>query len=322
MSSFDSIPPQNSGLPKIFLANLLALLLLGVSACLWVLHFTNWFPAIGGFLALGGAFSWLAFVFNILKKDRLEELQDWADRVVFGSGGTLSVVLILFAALLVVWMGTTTVQVESLQTESTRGLWVLQEGSTKGDPEQLPAGQEVRYVAWHLPWSSHTYRVKVSGYPELKVAMRAPRRANLVVPDHFLQPVLVFRPTVDLLNSLRGDPMKLVVNVREVAGSERVLAPYAGQAVWIGCDADVDVPPARLDAWRAELGARVMSHLLYFWAHPTALPAPSLQLQAGQTVKIAVETHDGSEYAKGSFVVVRIQQRYEFPQEVTLDAPH
>jgi hypothetical protein len=57
---------EEPGLSPLFVTNLLAILAVGVSFCAWILHYTEWFPAIGGILALGGVLSWLAFVSRIL----------------------------------------------------------------------------------------------------------------------------------------------------------------------------------------------------------------------------------------------------------------
>ena len=69
-------------------ANLVLILSFGVLLSWWTLYYTDWFAVIGGLLALGGAFSWLAFVSHILSKDRIEALQEWVDRQVLNKRGT------------------------------------------------------------------------------------------------------------------------------------------------------------------------------------------------------------------------------------------
>src|ERR1039458_4964733 len=65
-----------SPLHPFFLLNLFALIVLGTAACAWVLYFTSWFPQLGGLLALGGLFSWLAFVFKLIPDDTVKALQN------------------------------------------------------------------------------------------------------------------------------------------------------------------------------------------------------------------------------------------------------
>src|SRR5262249_19998444 len=91
-----------------FVRNLVGLLLVGVGILAWVLSYTDWFPAVGGVLALGGALSWLAFVSRILKNERLEQLQDWADVKIFNNPRTQWCVLAvgLSALVLTFFVGT------------------------------------------------------------------------------------------------------------------------------------------------------------------------------------------------------------------------
>jgi hypothetical protein len=73
-------PPVSSSTPPaepsgIFYVNLLAILLFGVANSAWLLRFTDYFEVVGGLLALGGLFSWLAFVVKVLPDDRLKAIQ-------------------------------------------------------------------------------------------------------------------------------------------------------------------------------------------------------------------------------------------------------
>lgn len=55
-------PRQINESTTLFVSNLLLMIFLGSAFCLWVLHYTDLFPAVGGFIAFTGAFSWVAFV--------------------------------------------------------------------------------------------------------------------------------------------------------------------------------------------------------------------------------------------------------------------
>src|SRR5882762_7171793 len=63
-------------------ANLVVILSYGVLVSWWILYYTDWFVVVGGLLALGGAFSWLALVSRALSKERTEAIQEWIDREV------------------------------------------------------------------------------------------------------------------------------------------------------------------------------------------------------------------------------------------------
>lgn len=45
--------PEEPALSPLFVTNLLAILAVGVAFCAWILHFTEWFPAIGEILVRG-----------------------------------------------------------------------------------------------------------------------------------------------------------------------------------------------------------------------------------------------------------------------------
>ena len=47
-----STPPQNDSMPKCYIANLIAILVVGVAVCGWFLFYTDWFEIVGGLLAL------------------------------------------------------------------------------------------------------------------------------------------------------------------------------------------------------------------------------------------------------------------------------
>jgi positive regulator of sigma E activity len=59
---------------RIYFTNLLLILVAGVFACWWTIFYSDWFDVLGGLLGLGGAFTWLAFISNMLREERVKEL--------------------------------------------------------------------------------------------------------------------------------------------------------------------------------------------------------------------------------------------------------
>ena len=58
-------------LQPVFVCNLVLMLSLGVGVSAWVLRYTDLFEEFAGLLALGGLFSWLAFVSKLLPENRV-----------------------------------------------------------------------------------------------------------------------------------------------------------------------------------------------------------------------------------------------------------
>src|SRR5262245_40785708 len=64
---------------RAYVINLVLIGCSGVSLLAWLLRFTSVFPAVISLLAMGGIFSWLAFISNVLPKERLEQIQHGID---------------------------------------------------------------------------------------------------------------------------------------------------------------------------------------------------------------------------------------------------
>src|SRR5205807_6888620 len=116
-----ALEPPRREVRSLFVRNLFWLIALGVMVTAWIIKYTDWFSEFAGLLALGGLFSWLAFVANILPEDRVKDLQAWVDTVVLNGKKTSSVLGYLFVFGFLVSMFLGTVQVESLET-TDRGL--------------------------------------------------------------------------------------------------------------------------------------------------------------------------------------------------------
>ena len=283
------------GLSPLFVTNLVAILLVGVGFCAWILYYTDWFPAIGGLLALGGVVSWLAFVSRVLPDHRLEALQGLggpgdplqphhADRA--GSpGGRRAGLRRAFSE-----------RSRSSRCASPRtgSCGFIRSDSAPGDDVRLRAGEVVRRPVWTSWWSSTPLRVKVSGYPDEVVTVRPWRRESLSVPASFQRPVVLLRPRVDLFDLVHNSPRRLSVRVtfpqspssprpaREfLAQSDGQPLKFDGRALWIGCDEDVDIPLRLEAAWRAELAASQRSSMINYWLRPSALAGRATRARGG-----------------------------------------
>jgi hypothetical protein len=186
------------------------------------------------------------------------------------------------------------------------------------EPLELPTHGDV-----HLPLSTTAdwplkVRVKVNGYPDRAITLRPRQIARLYVPQSFLRPVILLRPTVELIESVGNSPVKLEVRAGKYTAT---IANFTGQAIWVGCDEDVDIPAALQDAWRVELSARQKSGLLRKWLTPEAAAfsgQPYLELAAKQQVEVWEE---GVPKALSVITVRPLESRLSFPQVEDLDVP-
>lgn len=301
--------------PAYFAVNLVLLVVVGVAALAWILDFTDWFPAVGGVFALGGALSWLAFVSRLLKDERLEELQDWADQAIFDNRRTrLSVIAIGIAGLVgACFVGTLELQGES-GASVPRTVAVRRAAQSVPRRTTLSGTLRLPYLtSWAAP--SRLY-VKVSGYPEVEATVRPWSRTTLTAPDQFLRPVVVMKPDKDVLQMLVNNPRDLVVRV--VSGprpAELAVPGYHGETMWVGCDEDVDVPGRTLEAWKSELAIREQSQFLHLWSHPRAVTGGPAALNAGDRLTVEVLAGPGRAYARADVTVRPVRVPRDFPQE-------
>src|SRR6266852_1320921 len=182
-----SLVPQSDIPPVIpYKRNLLAILLLGVLICWWVFYFTDWFDAFVSLLALGGIFSWVAFMAKILPTKRIEEMQDWFDKFVltrswvWKAGLAVAVLLVGLAACF------GTIQVNALRVG---GLVRIDKTSAPSAGEHswesVSSDHAFRFLAWSPPWHRTEVVVKVGGLPARMELVQGIRRLELQAPDAF-----------------------------------------------------------------------------------------------------------------------------------------
>ncbi len=286
-------PPEgvvvSEQLPRYYKRNLCSIGLLGVLFSGWLLRYTELFEIFGGLIALGGIFSWLAFVSKVLPEDRLKSLQNWVDQEIIANAKTWKYVsaVALFLALFGCFWGT--VQVEAL---SSGGAVLIQSAQPPEQSEPawglLSAGGMIRSLVWTTFWSPAQVRVKVSGLPDRVVTVLPWTKQEFQVPHSFRRPVVLLRPSVELTQVLANQPRVLIVEYR----GEKRENEFKGQALWINCDDDVEVPPDILSRWRDELSHRGLSQLLDFWSPPRALSSAGWQFNPGEKVRFTLVSKD------------------------------
>lgn len=310
-------PAATPNLPAHYKRNLFFIGLLGVAACWWFYYFTAWFEIFSSLLALGGIFSWLAFVAKVLPDDRLKGLQVWVDEKILTRPGAwlcaiaFGILLLGFAAC---WG---TIEVQALRAGGS--VRIASASAPKEEEPQwelLSAGGKVRFVVWSPPWARAQIRIKVSGLPDRVETVCGLTRLDLQVPDSFRRPVLLVRPTAFLTQQLANQPETLVVHYEK---DERRIE-FRGQSLWINCDADVEVPAEMVSSWRAELDRLNLPQLIGEWVNPQSLDRPIWKFQAGQKVEFEVEDKQNNLVAcAGSYTVRALPDRADARQVGVLD---
>ncbi len=278
-----------------FAVNLLLLILLGTAFTGWMLHYTDWFPAFGGLLALGGLFSWLAFVSRCLPEARLKALQDRLDQRFFSRRTWRRRLLLLAVVLAALGSFVGSVEIRSLGDPSDRLLWTSDGADAL--PIRLAPGAVVRTVAWTTIWRPKQVHVRVSGYPPVVVPVRPWHRITRDVPSFFrLVPVVLLQPSEDLMLQANSH-LTVLVNVRGVDYSQ----PFDGHAIWVGCDTGVEVPEAVIDIWRS----RRDDAYLPFWSHPASATRSAVALSAGEPIDVWLLNANGAAYGARKRIIVR-----------------
>jgi hypothetical protein len=287
-----------------FLFNFALIVLFGVAATGWIRRYTDWFEIVGGLLALGGAFTWLAFVLKILRDQRLKAMQIWADRVIFrGMPVRMGLGMLFVGGTLVVALGVGTIQVESFGS-SDRTLQIYPAGSPETEPERLPAGGSVRAPVWTSWWLPRKYVVKIDGYPAALETVHPLQRNELKAPVSFVRrPVVLIRPLALTAELLENNPGLVTAQVN--AHTIDTITNYSGQSLWIGCDEDVEVPLSVLDSWRKELDEAKLPRLFRLWVHPKTIGDPELHLKPGDLVDVEIVGGGGTPTKLSRIVVQR-----------------
>lgn len=302
----DPAPDSREQLRR-FVRNLVFLIAAGVALSWWLLEFTDFFPAVGGFFGLAGIFAWVAFLGNLVTAERKKQLQQEVERRFLLSTTTTAatiLVLILFGC----WVVLHGALIVVAPGDGIKRVLELRDGTKTLRTIEVAPGQTVKVPVFtrqrHRPLI-----VKTAGLPELAVAVPSAGRTKIVVPQSFQAQPVVFALglTGDDASSL-GETPSLRAQIRRNGGPwqeyGRIAAgAYSGESLWVGASADTELPPSLRE--RQKL-ARV----------PAAIGADK-PLRTGDAVRLCVLNSEGGEIAFGQIVVLDDRQR-PFPQELQL----
>lgn len=230
-----------SALRPLFLINLALLIVLGTAACGWMLHFTNWFPEVGGVLALGGVFSWLAFVFRLIPDDTSKAM-----RAGFAAGLNGLIALSGIAALgYAMWVFAShrgAIRIEARQGAIPGEAWIWEENKPADRPEILSA-DGVTNIPVEVTSPVSRY-IKIKGRPMVTTDVRPRHRTPISYPDGFQRHVLLVAPSACAVNALAAAHarVELQVEVMDEQGKNYVsmtIPDYDWFAFWVGCSSDV-----------------------------------------------------------------------------------
>lgn len=310
--------------PQIVAFNLLVLVVAGVAFSFWMLRYTDWFPVVGGLMGLTGGFAWLAFLAKIVPESRKQALQQWLDAKILRSA-LPGVLLILCAATFLLgftsWHGT--LVLDTLGDAVARTVEIRCLDCDGAEIERLgsQARDERRVLLPTRFLGPATYRVKLDGLPARDFQIRPWDEQFVLVPADLLSAsVALLRPTPVMSGEASQGEFALVVRVD---GQEygRISA-YKGGAVWIGAEADVEIPARLVDRWRLEfISQKVSPALVTRWVLPGAIIGEA-RLRDGARIVATIEREGaGAEGIQGRVETeLRAPKNSaQFPQEIVID---
>jgi hypothetical protein len=271
-----------------FRSNLILMLLFGVAVSGWLLHYTDWFETVGGLLALGGLFSWLAFVSKMLPDSVLKDLQwKWVDFL--ESGLTAMAILVVALILVIVASFFGSVQIETRREGFANSLYIYRGGANAGEPLGLNSGKSTHFLKPATLFGGGEYRVKVPGLPSKLVRFQPWSLNTVYVPDSFARRVFLVRPSKDVVVDILNSPSKLHITIVRDGRTlvEAEIADYTGYSFWINCSADVAIPQNIQADLLDDLPNDAPEKYKALWLTPRAkLSWPDLDLQEKDSVKI------------------------------------
>ena len=305
------------------LLNLFVLIfVLGVITA-YILDRTDWGPLLGGVFAFSGIFAWFAFLLNLLSDETKKQLQGQFEYYILRGKCAWAVMLAgVITAFLAfpTWNGT--IVMNGLNNTERRVVKIRRIVDNKPSNAlqktfTLPAHADVSVVLSTGLFSSRTYEIKVSGAPAYHQEIAWFGQEIIIVPDNlFERPVLLLRPYAKIAYTAASGEYRLEVllNDTEIIAS---LPDYAGEAVWVGGDDDLEVSTDLLRRWRAEfidVGLEENDALL--WESPRA-EASTLFLKPGNKITATLTKGDKTQ---SPFAVYDDTIKYptgptSFPQE-------
>lgn len=296
--------PSDDANSRIFYTNVGLIVAFGIIVSSWLEFYTDWFPLVGTLLSLGGVLSWVAFVSRWMPEARMRALIERTQKALFGTVGLHRHLLFAMVLLILAFNFAGGIQIESSDNLIGKTLEIQRVGwSANAKPISLRAGERIRAVrltSWLFPGK---FRVKISGYPDQIVEVNPWERMRLTVPASFLRPVILLRANRTLFDEIVSNPVPLEIGV---GNTKMKIDKYHGEAIWIGCERDVDVPPSLVDEWRKEPDSKDRP-LPKTWVNPIDLGS-RIELNPGDEV---VATINNSE---SRFKVLHLYRPQDFPQ--------
>lgn len=231
----------------------------GVALSGWTLYYTDWFPVIGGLLGLGGLFAWLAFLANLISDERKAEFQEAFDAHILQERRrvwrVVAVVGLIFVGPIPFWG---TLEIESLGEEKSRIVEIRAHDASgaydgPADARELVSPRGTVKLRVFTGWfGTSRHYVKADGLPGIVVTMPRFGRQTISLPSSFQKRAVVLaRPAFNILGILRKTPFNLTVTVNgKPFGS---IDNYRGELIWLGAEADVEVPTELAARWNAEV---------------------------------------------------------------------
>jgi hypothetical protein len=291
----------------LFVTNVVALIGLGVAISWWLLEFTDFFPAVGGFLGLGGIFAWAAVVTNLITKDRKEQLQDEIERRVLLGKLTLTFAALTFIGLGFWYTFHGSISIGANGTGQKRVVEIY-EGKTRLARIDGIDGSKNRNVPLFVR-GFRAVTLRTPGLPELVVKVESRKKTNVIAPQAFMkQPVLLARSSPDVAAIGQGSVQIWLQRGKQPWQRFAQIVPYSGETIWIGAAADTELPASVRERWQRQG--------YHETTNPTSAGADNL-LQVGDRIRVCVMNADGGEAASAAATVLPDNQRV-FPQEMQL----
>lgn len=223
---------KGSGFTFVFVINFLLLISIGTAASAWTLRYTDYFPEIGGVLALGGIFSWLAFVSRLIPKETTEGLQKWFAAAM---GSWIFLVFLCGLASAGVYEGGhyAAIRVDASRASEVHDAWLYEAGKGPGTPKRLGEEGRCNILVNVMRSRPANFWLKLPGRPAEQMENVTPwSRLLRYFPEEFRRTVLLLVPDPDLARLHFDDRPQLEVFV---AGRHKFsILNYEWYPVWVG----------------------------------------------------------------------------------------
>jgi hypothetical protein len=295
---------------KLFIWNLVALVIVGVAVSAWLIRFTDWFETAASLFALGGVLTWSATVLRLLPEERLKALQKTLTATVLDRHGTWQVcaALLILLGLASFCVGSVQIQGGTGASDSRVQIYRVGAPHSERDSLYLPANGHVRALFVVRPFRQADVRVKVSNLPEGEITVDAigwmwSKPVRRVVPLDFLQPVVLIAAESSLTNQAASnreardasqqppsDSTWLVVWLK----GKKYRTPFDGHSIWIGCRTDDVMVPEKLRLdWSKDLTDPNSAPLMLSPRHGSAEDWPPKVPDEGAISAYLVRIEDG-----------------------------